>query len=351
MKQIPIRVLSIAALAATATIAVPAGAQAAGTARVAGGQTMLKLYPATGRALAANGVSVTPVAPAKAGASGLTFPVTGGAVNPANLRGAVDHSGAIRFRGGGRTVVLRNPRYTIRKGRAALSAAVGKARLTVLDLSLSRARVGRDGPLTKTASGIRATLTGGAAAALNRAFATRLFERGLPIGTVRTQIDLADAVLGGGVTTLSPDPVAGAALSALNITLGTVGSATAGAGGIGFPITGGKVDAMSLAGSIRHAGSGLVLSRGATAVALTDFVIGIDGSPALAARVGGQRVEILALDVSQIRRSIDGETIVVENVAARLTAAAAGALNQAFGTSAFATGLKLGTATVRAQTL
>ena len=350
MRSTPKRVLSLTAAAAAAAVAVPAGAQAA-TARVDDGQTMLRLNAGTARALAANGVRVGPVAPARTGSSGLTFPITGGAINPANLRGAVSHGGGLRFRAGGRTVVLRNPQYTIRAGRAALSARVGSARLTILTLNLSRAKVGRDGPLTKTASGIRATLTARAATALNRAFSTRLFRRGLAIGTVRTEINLRDAVLGGGATTLAPDPLAGAALSALGITLGTVGGATTGPGGIGFPINGGKVDATSLAGAITHAGSGISLTRGTTVVNLTDFVVGIDETPALSALVGSNRVEILSLDVSQIRRSVDGETIVVENVVASLTPAAAIALNQLFATTAFAPGLKLGTATVRAQTV
>ncbi|HEV2777194.1 MAG TPA: hypothetical protein VGV90_16515, partial [Solirubrobacteraceae bacterium] len=235
--------------------------------------------------------------------------------------------------------MLRNPRYTIRSGLATLSARVGNARLTILRLDLSKAAVAARGPLTKTASNVHATLTAMAARALNRAFRTRLFKRGLAIGTVRTSIDLRDAVFAGGATTLVPDAGAAAALASLKITLGTFGSATAGADGIGFPITSGKVDVGTLAGSIGHGGSGIVLSRGHTEVALTDFVIGIDDTPALSALLGTQRVEILTLDVSSVQRSVEGGTVVVGNVGASLTAAAAGALNAAFGTTAFAEGL------------
>ena len=79
------------------------------------------------------------------------------------------------------------------------------------DLNLGKAEVaatGRD----QDASGIRATLTAGAARALNRAFRTRLFRAGLKLGTVRTSIDLADAVFKGGATTLALDPGAASAL-------------------------------------------------------------------------------------------------------------------------------------------
>lgn len=340
-------------LAATAALipAAPAAAQggSASTAAVAGGQTMLKLDAGTARVLSRNGVKVSLVRPAKSGASGLTFAATGGSLDPATLRGSVDHSGGIRFRAGGTTVTLRNFRYAIGARRSTLSAQVGSQRLTILSLNLKSAKVGAKGPLTKTASGIRATLTAGAAKALNGAFRTKLFAGGLKIGTVRTEIDLGDAVFGGGATTLALDPGAASALQSLGVTPGVVGPATAGDGGLAFPITGGKVDAETLAGEIPHSG-GISLTKGATRVELTDFVISIDDTPALSALVGGQRVEVLTLDASGAQRSVEGTTVVVGNVVAKLTGAAAGALNQAFGTTAFTEGLTLGTATVRGET-
>jgi hypothetical protein len=60
-------------------------------------------------------------------------------------------------------------------------------------------------------------------------------------------------------------------------------------------------------------------------------------------------VEILTLDVSGIARSGSGRTVTVSGVVARLTAVAAQALNQAFGTDAFSEGLVLGTATVNGR--
>lgn len=341
------RALTLAA-AGTLVAAAPAAAQAP-TAAVAGGQTMLKLDAGTAKALSSNGVKVSLVKPAKAGKSGITFPATGGALDPATLRGSVNHTGGIRFRAGGTTVTLRNPRYTIGSGGATLSAQVGSARLSIASLSLKSAKVGADGPLTKTASGVRATLTAGAAKALNKAFRTTLFARGLKLGTVRTQVVLGDAVFGGGATTLKLDAGAAGALQSLGVTPGVVGDATAGADGLAFPITGGKVDAKTLAGDITHSG-GISLTKGGTRVELTDFTIGIDDTPALSALVGGQRAEILTLDVSAVKAGVDGDAIVVSGVVAKLTPAAAQALNAAFGTTAFTGGLTLGTATVRGTT-
>lgn len=341
------RALTLAA-AGTLVAAAPAAAQAP-TAAVGGGQTMLKLDAGTAKALTSNGVKVSLVKPAKAGKSGLTFPATGGALDPATLRGSVGHSGGIRFRAGRTTVTLRNPRYTIGSGGASLSATAGGQRLTIASLNLKSAKVGTKGPLTKTASGIRATLTAGAAKALNQAFRTTLFARGLKLGTVRTEVALGEAVFGGGATTLQLDPGAASALTSLGVTPGVVGDATAGSGGLGFPITGGKVDAKTLAGEITHSG-GISLTKGGTRVELTDFTIGIDDTPALSALVGGQRVEILTLDVSAVKTGVEGGAIVVSGVVAKLTAPAAQALNAAFGTSAFTAGLTLGTATVRGTT-
>ena len=327
--------LAVAALPFAA--AAPAAAQQ--RAAVADGQTMLRLDRGTARVLDDAGVRVAPTAPASVGRSGLTFPVSGGSADPRTLAGTVRHAGGIRFTAGGRSVVLRSPTYRIGR-RSSLSMRVGDDRLRVLALDLGDARVRRAG-LDTRASRIRATLTGAAARALNRAFGVHLFSAGLPIGTVRTEVAYSEVVLAGGDTTLALDPGAASALQSLGIAAAPIEPAE----GLAFPITGGKVDAASLAGRIRHSG-GIALSRDATRVELRDFTIVIDETPALSARVGGSRVEILALDVSAIERSGSGRTVRVSGVVARLTAVAAQALNQAFATDAFTEGLVLGTATV-----
>jgi hypothetical protein len=282
------RALPLAALAALAAAPAAEGRGETGgtTARVAAGQTMLQVDRGTARVLNRAGVRVDLLGPARTGRSGLTFPATGGAIDPRTLRGAVDHTGGLRFRAGGRAVDLTQLRYTIGARSSTLSAVVGGSRLTIMRLNLRRARVASDGPLTKSARRITATLTGGAARALNRAFDVRLFAGGLRIGTVRTEVELADAVLAGGDTTLALDAGAADALRSLGITPGVVGAARAGDAGLAFPITGGRVDARTLAGEIAHSG-GISLTRGDTRVELTDFVIGIDDTPALSALVGG----------------------------------------------------------------
>ena len=338
-------------IAATALLALAPAAAAQTAADVGGGQTMLQIDRGTAKAIQAAGLGVSLLRPARNGKSGATFPVSGGSLDPGD---------AARLGRASRWPAL--PRRARRASACATSAtrsaraaprsrrAVGGTRLKILNLDLSRAKVGARGPLTKTASRIRATLTGGAAKALNAAFGTTAFRGGLLLGTVRTEVVLADAVFAGGATRLQLDPAAGQALTDLGITPGRRRRRD------GRPRTASRsrspaaaVDAETLAGEITHSG-GISLTRGSTRVELTEFTIGIDDSPALSALVGGQRVEILTLDVSAIETSVRGGTIVVSGVVAHLTAAAAGALNQAFDTTAFKEGLRLGTATVSGDT-
>lgn len=315
--------------------------------KLAGGSTTLKLAPLTAEALALNGVKVAPINPAKVKGNGIAFPITGGSINPASAAGTINHSGGLAFRAGGTRVALTNFRVHVGAKRAILTAKVGNGRLTVLSLSLANAKVVRNG-LNTTVKGVQAKLSGQAAKALNAAFSTSLFAKGLAIGSVVVKAKPAQVELAGGATTLALDAGAGAALASLNITAAPVDPAQATGAGLEFPITGGKLDAKTFAGTVKHSG-GIRLSRGDTVVDLTSFTINVDSDPDLTALVGGARVSILNLDLSQLSASVQGRQITLSGVKASLTAAAAGALNTAFSTTAFTEGLVLGTATVAAR--
>jgi hypothetical protein len=340
------RKLSMAALVTAAAMLLVAPTAGANV-KLDGGATSLKLNPATAQALTANGVSVTPLDPARVRRGAVAFPITGGSIDPANARGRIDHSGGLALRAGGTGVALRSFRVHVGARRAILTARVGGGRLTVLSLSLRRAKVGRDG-LGTVVRGVRAVLSGQAARALNAAFDTNLFAKGLAIGKVTVRAVPSQVELAGGATTLALDQGAAQALQSLNIQAAPIDPATAGGGGLSFPITGGKANAETFAGSIRHSG-GIRLSRGDTVVDLTAFTIKVDSSPDLTARVGDARVSILDLDLSQLEASVRGRGIELSGVRATLTAAAAQALNQAFSTGAFEEGLLVGTATVSAR--
>jgi hypothetical protein len=156
----------------------------------------------------------------------------------------------------------------------------------------------------------------------------------------------------GGETTLALDPATAALLDSAGIRPSPVPPATATAnadGSLSFPITGGSVNAKNLAGKIKHDG-GIRLASNAVQVELTKFTIDTR-APELTALVGGNRVAILSLDLGGAKVKVNEKRgkLSIKNVAAKLTADAAAALNGAFSTTAFTEGALLGNATVNAK--
>ncbi len=154
--------------------------------------------------------------------------------------------------------------------------------------------------------------------------------------------------LSGGATTLALSQAAGDALAANGISVEVLKPAKAGDDGVAFPVTTGKVNGDTLAGTIKHTG-GLALVKGDTRLELRNFRIGIDDTPALSAQVGDSRVEIVTLDLSDAEVTKTSKRVTVAGVVAGLTKGAADAINATFGTDDFAEGVELGTATVDAK--
>ena len=182
---------------------------------------------------------------------------------------------------------------------------------------------------------------------------------------VPAQAKAATVHLKGAQTTLTTDPVTtgvlfGAGIIPLPVSPTAV-TPTAHAASYTFPITGGMVNAKTLAGSIRHSG-GLLLAHYATpttmptswrALSLTKFTIRITAHPYLSAVVnGGARVPIATLDLStaKITRWVrHGHAYVrIAGVGVSLNSTAITAINTTFGTSLTAP-VTLGTATVVAR--
>ena len=340
---------ALAALLAVLLLAAPATAAGPGETSATGGTTTLKLGGPTAGVLAIAGVSVKAVAPATKSSSGLKFPISGGTIRPATLVGSINHRGAIRFGLGGKSITLRHLRVTVTKNGASMSATVAGQRTTVLRLSLANAVIAGSGANRVTASNIAATLSSQGARAINKEIGTSLFKSGLKVGTVSEKITVRDLIIGAGATTLTPAADVSAALTALGVTITPAGRATATATGVAFPITGGKVNPKTFAGTILHAGSGITFTRGAASITLSDFAIQIDSTPSLSALVGGTRLEVLALDTSKVSISAAPNGLVAANVGATLTAGSAAALNAAFNTTVFSSGLRLGTVAIGAK--
>ncbi len=316
-----------AAIALSLLAAAPTAARASDT--LASGTTTLKLDAGVAKALKGAGVSV----------SGTTYKITGGSLDGAT--GTIKHSGSLRLKAGSTKLKLSS--FTVKLAKkSTLSGLVGKTRVTLLTLDLSKAKIARAG-LDYRITGVKVSLTAAAAKALNATFHTSMFKRGLKLGSVTVHARPKTVGLTGGATTVTLDAGAASALQSLGIAAAPIGSDS-----LAFPITGGKLDAKTFAGTITHSG-GISLTRGATSVALTDFQITVNDKPSLSALVGGTRVAILSVDLSALKADTTGGTITLTGAVLKLTAAAAGALNQAFGTTAFTEGLTLGTAAVRAN--
>jgi hypothetical protein len=115
-----------------------------------------------------------------------------------------------------------------------------------------------------------------------------------------------------------------------------------------FPIVGGKVDKDPLGGKIVHSG-GLSFSADSKSVVVKRFVIDLDRSVLTAKVAGtGQRIALLKLGAPESAK-VGSEKIVLRGVDAKLTATAAGALNESLDTDLFAGGLLIGEATVIAK--
>ena len=161
-------------LAAGALLAAAPAAQA--EVGLSGGSTQLTLDKGTAKALGSLGVKVAPTGPARAKGRKVTFPISGGSIDPATAAGTIAHRGGLRLSAGGTRVTLKN--YEVSVGRKiTLSAKLGRSRVTILDLT-GKPKVTRSGFGTNVA-GLTAKLNRAAAKALNGAFGVTAFKQGM----------------------------------------------------------------------------------------------------------------------------------------------------------------------------
>jgi len=339
--------LLTAALALGAVTAAPASAATRSeNTPIRGGATTLSLDAAVAGALTAADISVAPIDPATASPAGIAFPITRGVLNDGSGAGRLEHSGGLRIAKGDASVSLTD--FTVTTGRhPGLTARVGDARVRIIDLDTDGARLSPSAFAVRIA-GVEAELTRAAAQALNAALDTRVFSRGLVLGTVSVDARRARITIEGGDTRLAVDAGAGAALASLGVQVDLIGPAFgARDGSLAFPITRGVLRGGDLAGQIEHSG-GIRLTAGDTELELTRFVIDTVRG-VLTAEADGIRIDLLALDVPAGQVSPVGmDDLRISGVPGTLTATAAQELNAAFGVTAFAEGLRFGVATVRA---
>ena len=156
------------------------------TVSVVGGNTKLFVDEGTGVALGSLGIAVEPVDSASVSrGDGFRFPITGGEVNAKTLVGQIRHSGGLAFVRGSTRVELTDFYINI-DAQPDLTAVVGGSRVSILSFDVSDLERKDRGNIVRL-SGIKASLTADAAAALNAAFSTSAFQEGLLIGTARVK--------------------------------------------------------------------------------------------------------------------------------------------------------------------
>jgi hypothetical protein len=187
--------------------------------------------------------------------------------------------------------------------------------------------------------------------ALAGALAAALLALALSAPPVKSAERSATTPVTGGQTILTLDSGTAAVLSDAGISIQATGPAIGPAGSpvFAFPIVGGQVNTRQLSGKIIHSG-GLAITAGDTTLVVKRFVIDPDEG-VLTARVAGAgaRIPLLRLGAVGSVKTAPG-LLVLRDVNVRLTATAAGALNETFDTDLFAAGLPIGKATVIART-
>jgi len=198
-KMRTLAVSAVAVVALTGAVSAEAGKQRV---KLDGNQTTITLSEGVSNALKDNGVTVSLLGKATAGEGGsVVLPITGGRVNPQNLRGFVRHAGGVKLTKGERSLSLR--RFTIvskrrgayltvhvkgRAGKAKAKAARKRGRRHGRNIVLARlAKVTRsdaNGVTTVTAD---LRLTKRAAKLIRNRFGVAAAQKGTLLGTAKVE--------------------------------------------------------------------------------------------------------------------------------------------------------------------
>ena len=167
----------------------------------------------------------------------------------------------------------------------------------------------------------------------------------------------------GKMTQLTLDKGFTDALTNLELTPGTVGTATIDNGVASFPITGGNVTYYKpgtkspfVVGSIKHDGSGLSLTAGATKVELTNFTVDpgaskLYGDVSVDGTVAVKQAYLFLLDGTTLKAlQTAGDDAILEGTKVEISPGAADLLDKTFKTDAVKSGLLVGIAKITVAT-
>jgi hypothetical protein len=357
--------LCVAACSSSAKSPTSSSSPAAGGATVTaipnltGSSTTVSLDATTLQALTTLGVKPSTYGTATLNGSDITFPITTGyaeihsdrSFNPGYVIGSIEHDGSgVTLTKGSTAVTLKD--FVIDPGNSMLYGTVGdKPDVPLFFLNGSALQVTMVNGSVHL-DGTKVDLTQTAASALDQAFGTQAIKPGLELGVAHIVTSGAANTYSGQVTDLSRvsgqstsvalDPTTLQALTSLGVKPAPVGSATLNGATISFPVTGGVAVIHAdhayqpgyIDGVVIHQDSGLSLTKGATTVTATDFVVN-PGDSMLYATIGNQyNVPLFFLDGSGLQVSMQGGDVHLDGTKVELTPQASTALNGAFGTDA-----------------
>ena len=159
----------------------PAAAKPVG---IDGGKTIVKATKEGLLVLEGQGISLNPVRPGRVTLRGISFPIVRGRVDTKTLAGKVRHSGGLRFSKG--SISVRASNFVVNTRKAAVTAVIGGNRVRLFDLRFTAAAKRKGKRITVPA--VEARLSRTAARALNGAFQTTAFERGLLIAAAEVHL-------------------------------------------------------------------------------------------------------------------------------------------------------------------
>jgi hypothetical protein len=228
---------------------------------LASGQTRLTLDKSLLALLKRNGVKLSAVAPARLKGTTVTFPVTGGKLDPTTSSGVVEHEGTLVFSANGRSVPLKALQLKTTQRRSPFSAKAGGSQL----------KLATAGGLEVTRAGFGSKVKA-AGLALSAKLATRLAKKlglrgvlkeGLLLGSALTAAQPRTVrLLGKGKATLTLDPGFQARLASLFVAVNPVFPAERPAS-FTLPLAGGEIAPDASEGRIETAGSLEFLQQGA----------------------------------------------------------------------------------------
>ncbi len=250
----------LGALALLLTLAAAAPLAQATYEPLGSGQTRLTLDRSFLGLLKQNGVKLSAVSPAKLEGATVSFPISGGKLDPTSARGTIEHGGALLFKAGKRSIPIKAPQLKTTQRSSPFSAKVGGSQLKLAAAqSLNVTRAG-------FASKVRVTdLTLSAKLATRLAKKLRLrgvIEAGQPFGSALTKADPETiALLPKGKLTFVLDPAIRAKLASLFVALNPIFPAERPAD-FTLPIAGGTIAPDGTLGTIAAEGALELLQLG-----------------------------------------------------------------------------------------